>query len=115
MEYENVERRKGETKWSFWKLFVYAIDGIVAFSTLPLAIASVLGVVCCILALLFLLAIFIRALIMGDPTPGWPSMVCIILLVSGVQMFCIGIVGQYLSKTYLEVKKRPIYILREEL
>ena len=115
MEYENVERRKGESKWSFWKLFVYAIDGIVAFSTLPLAIASFFGVVCCILALLFLLAIFIRALIMGDPTPGWPSMVCIILLVSGVQMFCIGIVGQYLSKTYLEVKKRPIYILREEL
>ncbi|MBR0090163.1 MAG: glycosyltransferase family 2 protein [Lachnospiraceae bacterium] len=115
LEYENVERRKGETKWSFRKLFVYAIEGMVAFTTAPLAFASVFGVVCCILALVFLLVIFIRALVMGDPTPGWPSMVCIILLVSGVQMFCIGIVGQYLSKTYLEVKKRPIYLLREEL
>ncbi|MBQ6734051.1 MAG: glycosyltransferase family 2 protein [Lachnospiraceae bacterium] len=115
LEYENVERRKGETKWSFRKLFVYAVEGMVAFSTAPLAFASVFGVVCCILALIFLLVIFIRALVMGDPTPGWPSMVCIILLVSGVQMFCIGIVGQYLSKTYLEVKKRPIYLLREEL
>ena len=115
LEYENVERRKGETKWSFRKLFVYAIEGIVAFTTAPLAFASVFGVVCCIVALLFLLIIFVRALVLGDPTPGWPSMVCIILLVSGVQMFCIGIVGQYLSKTYLEVKKRPIYLLREEL
>ena len=115
LEYENVERRKGETKWSFRKLFVYAIEGIVAFTTAPLAFASVFGVVCCIMALLFLLIIFVRALVLGDPTPGWPSMVCIILLVSGVQMFCIGIVGQYLSKTYLEVKKRPIYLLREEL
>ena len=115
LEYENVELRKGETKWSFRKLFVYAIEGIVAFTTAPLAFASVFGVVCCIMALLFLLIIFVRALVLGDPTPGWPSMVCIILLVSGVQMFCIGIVGQYLSKTYLEVKKRPIYLLREEL
>ena len=115
LEYENVERRKGETKWSFWKLFVYAIDGIVAFSTAPLAFASVFGVICCLLALFFIIFIVVRALIFGDPTSGWPSLVCIILLVSGVQMFCVGIVGQYLSKTYMEVKKRPLYIMREEL
>ena len=115
LEYENVERRKGETKWSFWKLFVYALDGIIAFSTTPLAFASVLGVVFCILSLLFILFIIIRKLLFGDPTQGWASMVCILLFVSGVQMFCTGIVGQYLSKTYMEVKNRPLYIESEIL
>lgn len=115
LEYENVERRKGETKWSFWKLFVYAIDGIVAFTTVPLALASVLGIAFCLLALLFILFIIIRKILFGDPTAGWPSMVCIILLVGGVQMFSIGIVGQYLSKTYMEVKKRPVYLESERL
>ena len=115
LEYENIERRKGETKWSFWKLFVYAIDGIIAFSTAPLAFASVVGVLFCILSLLFILLIIIRKLIFGDPTQGWASTACIILFVSGVQMFCIGIVGQYLSKTYMEVKNRPLYIESETL
>ncbi|MBQ7678840.1 MAG: glycosyltransferase family 2 protein [Butyrivibrio sp.] len=114
LEFENVERRKGETKWSFWKLFIYALDGIMAFSTVPLAMASVFGVLFCFLALVFIVFIIVRKLIFGDPTSGWPSLVCIISLVSGVQLFCLGIVGQYLAKTYLEVKKRPIYILRQE-
>ena len=115
LEYENIERRKGETKWSFWKLFAYAIEGIVAFTTVPLAFASVMGIVFCLLALLFILVIVVRKILFGDPTAGWPSMVCIILLLGGVQMFSIGIVGQYLSKTYMEVKKRPIYLESERL
>ena len=117
LEFENVERKKGETKWSFWKLFVYALDGIMAFSTAPLAMASFLGVFFCIVAFLFIIVIMVRQLTVGDPnnTVGWASMVCIILFVSGVQLFCVGIVGQYLSKTYLEVKNRPLYIVKEEL
>lgn len=117
LEFENVERKKGETKWSFWKLFVYALDGIMAFSTAPLAMASFLGVFFCIVAFLFIIVIMVRQLTVGDPnnTVGWASMVCIILFVSGIQLFCVGIVGQYLSKTYLEVKNRPLYIVKEEL
>ena len=115
LEYENIERKKGETKWSFWKLFVYALDGITAFSTVPLAVSSVLGVVFCILAVILIIVTIIRKIAFGDPTSGWPSLVCIISLVSGVQLFCLGIVGQYLSKTYLEVKRRPIYIVKEEI
>jgi glycosyltransferase involved in cell wall biosynthesis len=115
IEFENIERMKGETKWSFWKLFLYALDGIVAFSTAPLAISSLIGVLFCLLAFFFIIFTIVRAAVFGDPTSGWPSLVCIILLVSGVQLFCIGIVGQYLSKTYLEVKERPLYIVKEEL
>ena len=115
LEYENIERRKGETKWSFWKLFVYSLEGITAFSTVPLTIAAVLGAFFCILAFGMILFTIIRTLIFGDPTSGWPSLVCIILLVSGVQLFCLGIVGQYLSKTYMEVKKRPIYLVKEDI
>lgn len=115
LEYENIERVKGETKWSFWKLFIYSLEGIMAFSTAPLALASVLGVLFCFLALVLILVIVIRTLIFGDPTSGWPSMVCIISLLGGVQLLCIGIVGQYLSKTYMEVKRRPIYLVKEEL
>lgn len=115
LEYQNVERRKGESKWSFWKLFVYSLDGIMAFSTVPLAISSIMGVIFCIAAFAFILFIIIRKLLFGDPTSGWPSLVCIILLVSGVQLFCIGIIGQYLAKTYMEVKKRPIYVVKEEI
>ena len=115
LEYENIERKKGETKWSFWKLFLYALDGIMAFSTVPLAFASILGVVFCFLAIILIIVTIIRKAMFGDPTSGWPSLVCIISLVSGVQLFCLGIVGQYLSKTYLEVKRRPIYIIKEEL
>ena len=115
LEYENVERKKGETKWSFWKLFLYSLDGITAFSTVPLAVASFMGVLFCCLAFLMIVFTIVRKLIFGDPTSGWPSLVCIILLCSGVQLFCLGIVGQYLSKTYMEVKKRPIYLVKEEL
>ena len=117
IEFENVERKKGETKWSFWKLFVYALDGIMAFSTAPLAIASLLGLIFCIVAFIFIVAIIIRKWTVGDPNGlvGWSSTACIILFVGGVQLFCLGIVGQYLSKAYLEVKKRPLYIVKEEL
>lgn len=115
LEYENVERKKGETKWSFWKLFLYSIDGITAFSTVPLAIASVMGVVFCFAAFLLIVVTIVKKLLFGDPTSGWPSMICIISLISGVQLFCLGIVGQYLSKTYMEVKRRPIYLVKEEI
>lgn len=112
LEYENIERVAGETKWSFWQLLLYAIEGIVAFSTTPLVISSVFGLICCVLALVMILVIIARTLIFGDPTSGWPSLVCIMLLLSGIQMLGIGIVGQYLAKTYLETKNRPIYLVR---
>lgn len=115
IEFENVERQKGETKWSFWKLLLYSIEGIVAFSTMPATLASIIGIVFCVLAFLLTIGIIIRTLIFGDPVSGWPSLVCIISLISGVQLFCLGIVGQYVSKTYLEVKDRPIYIVKEKL
>ena len=113
LEYENVERVAGETKWSFWKLFKYAIEGIVAFTTLPLSIAAFLGIFMFILAFIAIIFIIVKTLIYDDPVSGWPSLVCIILFVSGIQLFCMGIIGQYLSKTYLETKKRPIYIIKE--
>lgn len=115
IEFENVERVKGETKWSFWKLFIYSLDGIMAFSTVPLMISSVLGVLFCLLAFAMIIFIIVRKILFGDPVSGWPSLVCIILMVSGVQFFCTGILGQYLAKTYMEVKRRPIYILREKI
>jgi len=114
LEYENIERVAGETKWSFWKLFKYAVEGIVAFSTTPLILSSIFGMIFCILAGLAILAIIIKTLIFGDPTSGWPSLVCIIVFVSGVQLMFLGIIGQYLSKMYLEVKNRPIYIVKEK-
>ena len=113
LEYENVERVAGETKWSFWKLLIYSIDGIIGFSTAPLAIASVAGCVVCLLAFLMLLYFLLKTLIWGDPVAGFPALICIILLLGGIQLFSIGILGQYLSKTYLETKKRPIYIAKE--
>lgn len=115
VEYENVERVKGETKWSFWKLLLYSIEGIMAFSTVPLSIAAVIGILFCVIAFFALFFIIIRTLIWGDPVGGWPSLVCIITLIAGVQLFCIGIIGQYLAKTYMEVKNRPIYIVKETL
>ena len=115
LEYENIERRKGETKWSFWKLFAYSLEGITAFSTMPLTVAAVMGALFCVIAFILIIVIIVKTLIFGDPTSGWPSLVCIILLVSGVQLFCLGIVGQYLSKTYMEVKKRPIYLVKEDI
>lgn len=113
LEFENVERVAGETKWSFWKLFIYAIDGIVAFSTTPLAIASVIGMLMLFVAFFFIIFIVVRTLMFGDPVSGWPSLVCIITLIGGIQIFCVGILGQYLSKVYLETKNRPIYIVKE--
>ena len=115
VEYENIERAHGETKWNFWGLFKYALEGIVAFSTAPLSLASYTGVLFCFLAFVLIIVIIIRTAVFGDPTSGWPSLVCIISLISGVQLLCLGIIGQYLSKTYLEVKKRPLYLVKEEL
>jgi len=115
IEYENIERVHGETKWSFWKLFIYSIEGITAFSTVPLAIASVMGVLFCAAAFMMIVFILLRSLVWTDPVGGWPSLVCIISMVSGVQLLCLGIIGQYLSKTYLEVKQRPIYLVKEEI
>ena len=112
--YENVDRVAGETKWSFWKLLIYAIEGIIAFSTVPLSIAAVVGIIFFIVALIMIGFIIVRTLIWGDPTSGWPSLVCIIFFASGIQLFCTGILGQYLAKTYLETKKRPIYLVKEE-
>ena len=115
IEYENIERVAGETKWSFWKLFKYALEGITAFSTTPLILSSILGVIFCFVAFLAIIFIIVKTLIFGDPTSGWPSLACIIVFVSGVQLFSIGVIGQYLSKTYLEVKNRPIYIVKEKV
>ena len=113
LEYENAKRAAGESKWSFGKLFLYSLDSIVAFSTVPLSIASVMGILFCFVAFLMIIFVTVRTLMYGDPTSGWPSMVCIMFFIGGVQLLCIGIIGQYLSKTYLEVKKRPIYIVAE--
>ena len=114
LEYVNRERVAGETKWNFHKLFLYSVDGITAFSTAPLAIASYSGMAICAVSFLALLFVFIRALVFGDPVAGWPSMICIILFLGGVQLLGIGILGQYLAKTYLEVKNRPQYVLQEK-
>ena len=114
VEYENIERARGDTKWSFWKLFSYAIDGIAAFTTAPLKLATVLGVCFSLLSVAMIIFIIIRKLVFGDPTAGWPSLVCILFFISGVQMLCLGAVGKYLEKTYLEVKNRPVYIVREK-
>ncbi len=113
LEFENVERAAGETKWNFWSLMLYAIDGIIAFSTTPLVIASVLGLLLCVIAFFLIVFVIVRTLIFGDPTSGWPSLVCIILMLSGIQLLCIGILGQYLAKTYLETKRRPLYLISE--
>lgn len=113
LPYENVERVAGETKWSFWSLLLYSMQGIVGFSTVPLALASVLGVVLCVIALIMVIYIIIKTLLFGDPVSGWPSLACMVMFMGGIQLFCIGILGQYLAKTYLETKHRPIYILAE--
>lgn len=113
LEYENVERVAGTTKWSFWKLFLYSLESIIAFSTVPLSIAAVVGVLFCLIAFILIIFVIVKTLTVGDPVAGWPSLVCIIFLVSGIQLFCLGIIGQYLAKTYLETKNRPIYIVKE--
>ena len=113
LEYENIQRVAGETKWHFWSLFLYAMQGIIAFSTAPLVVCSFVGLICCTLAIIMIFVIIFRTLVFGDPTAGWPSLVCIILLLSGIQMLGIGVLGQYLAKTYLETKNRPTYITRK--
>ena len=114
IEYKNIQRVAGQTKWSFWKLMKYALQAITAFSTTPLIISSIIGLLFCVVSFLLIIAIIFKTLILGDPTSGWPSLVCIIFMVSGIQLFSLGIIGQYLSKTYLEVKQRPIYIIKEK-
>ena len=113
LEYENIQRVAGETKWSFWKLLLYAIDGIVAFTTIPLTIAIAIGFIFCLIAFIMIIVVIVKTLAFGDPTTGWPSLACIIFMVSGIQLLCIGVIGEYLSKVYLEVKNRPIYIVKE--
>ena len=112
LEYENVQRVAGSTKWSFWKLLIYAFEGIIAFSTTPLMIAALVGIIFFIVSFIMIIVIIVRTLTFGDPVSGWPSLVCIIFFVSGVQLFCLGIIGAYLSKTYLETKNRPVYIVK---
>lgn len=113
IEFENVERVAGETKWSFWKLLLYAIDGMVAFSTMPISVAALIGILMCVIAAISIIFIIVRQLCFGGSAFGWPSMVCIMIFIGGVQLLCMGIMGQYLAKTYLEVKNRPIYICKE--
>lgn len=113
IEFENQERVAGTTKWNFWKLFSYALDGIVGFSTAPLTMVAIMGVLFCLIAFIIIIVIIVKTLIFGDPTSGWPSLACIIFMVSGIQLLCLGVIGQYLAKVYLEVKNRPIYIVRE--
>lgn len=113
LPYKNVERAAGETKWSFWGLFKYSIDGIVNFSQAPLSIASMAGLAFTVIAFLMILFIVVRKLLFGDPVAGWASTICIILFIGGVQLLCMGIIGQYLAKTYMEVKRRPHYIIAE--
>lgn len=111
--FENVERAAGQTKWSFWKLFAYAIDGIINFSHVPLSLASWLGIVMTFFAFLALVFVVVRKLLFGDPVAGWASLICVVIFVGGVQLFCLGIMGQYIAKIYLETKRRPHYILSE--
>lgn len=111
IEFENVERIAGETKWSFWKLLLYAVEGIVAFSTAPLVLSTIIGVFCCLLSFMGVLFIILRKLLFEDPIQGWASTVCLLLGIGGIQLFCTGILGQYLAKTYLETKKRPVYVI----
>ena len=113
LQYDNIERSAGKTKWSMWKLFKYSVEGITGFSVAPLSLASVVGVLFCLLSFIMIAVIIVRTLVWGDPVSGWPSLACIIFMVSGVQLLCTGIVGEYLSKTYLETKKRPIFILKD--
>jgi len=113
-EYENINRAAGETKWSFGKLFLYSLNGITAFSSKPLAFASIFGIVAFIVSILLICIVIIRMIVWGDPVAGWASTICIILLMSGVQLLTIGILGQYLAKAYTEMKQRPHYIVREE-
>lgn len=114
ISYDNIERAAGSTKWNFWSLFKYSLEGIVGFSTKPLSVASFLGVLSCLFALVGILFVIVRAAVFGDPVAGWPSLICVILFMGGLQLFALGIIGYYLAHTYLEVKSRPIYLVQEE-
>lgn len=115
LEFENVERVAGETKWSFWKLFRYAIDGIVGFTTIPLRLATIVGTIVSMFGFGYMLYIVIKAIFFGDPVAGFPSLIVIITLIGGIQLLVLGIIGEYLAKTYMESKKRPVYIIKERL
>ena len=113
LPYENVERVAGETKWNFWKLLKYAIDGIINFSEVPLSIASWFGFIMAFIDFIFMIFIIVRKLCFGDHVSGWASTVCIIIFIGAIQLFCMGVMGQYIAKTYTEVKNRPHYIISE--
>lgn len=112
IEFRHVDRAAGETHWSFWKLFVYAIEGICAFSTVPLVIAAVLGLLFCFIAFVMIVVIIVKTLVFGDAASGWPSLICVVLMMGGLQLLALGVIGQYLAKTYLETNRRPVYIVR---
>lgn len=114
LPFVNIKRIAGETKWSFWKLLSYSLEGILAFTTAPLAFASIIGLLFCVIAFIFTCIIIIKTSLWGDPVDGWPSLACIILFIGGIQLFFMGILGQYLAKTYLETKQRPVYIVKEK-
>lgn len=113
IDFEIEDRQAGESKFNFWKLFSYAVEGIVAFSTTPLVFAALVGIIFCVIAFAMIIFIIVKTLVWGDPVGGWPSMVCIMFFVGGIQLFCTGIIGEYLAKTYLETKHRPVYIIKE--
>ena len=113
IEYENIERAVGETSWSFWSLFRYSIDAIVSFSTIPLSISTFFGIVFSLMSFILIIIIVIKNIFFNNPVPGWPSTICIILLIGGIHLFSIGILGKYLEKTYIETKNRPIFIIKE--
>ncbi len=114
ISYDNRKRARGKSKWNFWKLFAYSVDGITAFSTVPLVLSALMGMLFCFLAFIMIIFIIVKTCIYGDPVSGWPSTICVILFVSGVQLFFLGVFGQYMSKAYLEIKNRPIYIIKEK-
>lgn len=114
IEFENVERAAGETKWSFWKLFMYALEAFTGFSSAPLYLSSVLGSFMCIISFFAIIFVIVRQLLFGGSAYGWPSMACIVIFIGGIQLMCLGISGLYLSKVYLEVKNRPLYISKEK-
>lgn len=113
LPYENVSRAAGKTKWDFWKLFRYAVDGVINFSQAPLNVASWFGIIMTMVAFVCVGVVAVRRLVWGDPVAGWASLVCIMTMIGGIQLFCMGIIGQYISKIYMEVKKRPHYIVAE--
>lgn len=114
LEYENVERTQGKTSWSFWQLFKYSLEGIMSFTVAPLYISTIVGIIISIIAFISIIFIIVRTLLFGDPVSGWPSTISVILFIGGIQLFSIGILGQYLAKTYIETKNRPKYIIKED-